>query len=95
MRAIRIQRLNVTVPNFAEQMWVQLWFWGGLGSGSTPSPSTNIISLLLQDQPPSLFIGCRLIWHLWALPGASTIASDLKGPPAEAVNVFVTFLPEP
>lgn len=33
--------------------------------------------------------------HL-ALVGAawgSTIASDLKGPPAGAVNVFVTFLP--
>lgn len=49
MSAIRMQRLNVTVPNFAEQMWVQLWFWGGLGSGSTLSLSTNIFSLLSQD----------------------------------------------
>lgn len=49
MSAIRMQRLNVTVPNFAEQMWVQLWFWGGLGSDSTLSLSTNIFSLLSQD----------------------------------------------
>lgn len=39
-----MQSLNVTVPNFAEQMWVQLWFWGELGSGSTPSPPKNTIS---------------------------------------------------
>lgn len=36
-----MQSLNVTMPNFAEQMWVQLWFWGELGSGSTPSLPKN------------------------------------------------------
>lgn len=50
-----MQSLNVTVPNFAEQMWVQLWFWGELGSGSTPSLPKNTISPPIAglDSPPS------------------------------------------
>ena len=64
-------------------------FWGGLVSDSPPP--------LGYFQPaaagPAPFLTAPWLQAHLALVGAASRGSDLKGLSAEAVNVFVTFLP--
>lgn len=69
-------------------LWV-LWLW----VWQHPLPVHEYLQSPIAGLAPLTIHWLQAHLALVGAAWGSPIASDLKGPPAEAVNVFVTFLP--